>query len=161
MNLRIILDKLKLTRMVGTLTEISVMPDIPPMLEKVGKRMEEVAREKAEPHPGTDSGELALSIEFELSDSWHGDLWVGDPGAEAAEYGRQPGAQPPPIDAITDWIDAHLGGDASPFVIARSIGINGTEGLHFMQAAYEYGASILGEEVEDVAQKIEIRWSRV
>lgn len=151
-------DRSKLARMTGFFKNMMGMPDIPQTLEQIGQKMKAVARDKAQPHGNADSGAIALSIEFELSGDM-GTLSASDPGAMAAEFGRAPNSTPPPLDEIAEWADSHT--DANPYLIAKNIGIHGTEGLHFMQAALEAGVAIMEEENKKTGNKWEVRWGNL
>jgi hypothetical protein len=52
------------------------------------------------------------------------------------EYGRRPGAKPPPVAAIRPWVIAKFGDASLAYVIARSIGRKGIKPRRFLKKAY-------------------------
>jgi hypothetical protein len=53
------------------------------------------------------------------------------------EYGRRPGAKPPPVAAIMPWVVAKFGDGSLAYVIARSIGRKGIKPHYFLRKAFE------------------------
>lgn len=58
------------------------------------------------------------------------------PGAFPMEVGRRPGAQMPPVEAITAWMSSH-GITGSAYVIARAIARRGIRGRFYIRHARE------------------------
>lgn len=97
--------------------------------------------------------------------------------ADVIEKGRRPNSKPPPSDTILQWLKqkpVRLRGPKGGFVkstesqlksvaylIARSIGVHGIEGIHYFEEAVTEVMGARGQELtEDFIEKLRIKISQ-
>lgn len=119
-----------------------------------------------------DTGKLRDSIDFDVTVS--GDTVsaiIGphqgsgpDPGivAEVIEFGRRPGATPPPPDALLPWMARHGFPPEAKFALSKKIGREGLAGQPFpyMRNALEANRRKIEQIFETIGEKIDLqfRW---
>jgi hypothetical protein len=113
------------------------------------------------------SGELAASMTSRVMTM--GSQIIGEVYSSASnpiyplvmEYGRRPGAKPPPVEAIRPWVESVLGDGSLAYVVARSIGRKGIKGKFFLRKAYRENANaivgLFGLIVDRIAAKLVVK----
>lgn len=78
--------------------------------------------------------------------------------APVMEFGRRPGAKPPPVEPIREWARRHGLPEKAAFPIARSIGRKGIRGHHMLENAFRSRLPRIGF---DLAEGVTAAWQRL
>lgn len=142
-----------LDRLKAKLTPALYLRAVADLLTNASLLAERIARQEAP----KDTSALARSITSDVQ-PMSARVFSTLAYAVPVEFGRRPGARPPPSQALAGWAKRH-GFTGSLFVLARSIGRKGIKARPFMAKAKTAVEAALPGFIAAAARKVESTWT--
>lgn len=123
-------------------------------MQAFASKVKTLAQFYATPHSG--DGHVASMITYRTKPTTYdytAEVVASAPESIYVEEGRGPG-DPPPVDIIAGWAARHGIDTEAAYLIARAIGRNGMEGLHFMRSAGEEAEGLSMAEAQIIGRSV-------